>query len=250
MKREYRFSSILWINIIVGITIYLLSSLVTAIDEDNFILAFIVDLITSLISFVFTFAISGGLLRNRMGSVGDYLNQVNYINMKVVTVGFLIAVAKAIISFIANASGAYGVFKTMASPDNSTVFALGSVLLPIIGALVVAVIGIFFAYSDFYLADHYDTEDGVMEIIGKIFNQGRKLFKKTLILSLKFIGIPLLLLLICIGLLFLVKDEMVGLGLFALIGIVFAIVAVIISIVYVARLSDIYLDDKIEIEEY
>lgn len=250
MKREYRFSSILWINIIVGITIFLLSSLVTAIDEENFILAFIVDLVAGLIGFIFTFAISGGLLRNRMGSVGDYLNQVNYINMKVVTVGFLIAVAKAIISFIADASGAYGVFKTMASPDNSTVFAIGSVLLPIIGALVVAVIGMFFAYSDFYLADHYDTEDGVMEIIGKIFIQGRRLFKKTLILSLKFLGIPLLLLLICIGLLFFVKDEMVGLGLFALIGIVFAIVAVIISIVYVARLSDIYLDDKIEIEEY
>ena len=250
MKREYKFSSILWIMLIVGITNYLLSRLVLAIDEENYILVFIVDLITGLIGFVFTFAISGGLLRNRMGSVGDYLNQVNYINMKVVTVGFLIAVAKAIISFIANATGAYGVFKTMASPDNSTVFAIGSILLPIIGVLVVVVIGMFFAYSDFYLADHYDTEDGVMEIIGKIFSQGKRLFKKTLILSLKFFGIPLLLLIISIGLLFFVKDEMVGLGLFAFIGIVFGIATIIISIVYIARLSDIYLDDKIEIEEY
>ena len=162
MKREYRFSSILWIMLIVGVTNYLLSRLALALDEQNFILGFIVDLITGLISFIFTFAISGGLLRNRMGSVGDYLNQVNYINMKVVTVGFLIAVARAIISLLGSASGAYGVFKTMASPNNSTVFAIGSILLPILGVLVIAVIALFFTYSDFYLADHYDPEDGVI----------------------------------------------------------------------------------------
>lgn len=249
MKREYRFSSILWIMLIVGVTNYLLSRLALALDEENFILGFIVDLITGLISFIFTFAISGGLLRNRMGSVGDYLNQVNYINMKVVTVGFLVAVARAIISFIGTASGAYGVFKTMASPNNSTVFAIGSILLPILGALVIAVIALFFTYSDFYLADHYDTEDGVITIIGNIFKQGKRLFKKTLILSLKFFGIPLILLLVSIGMLFFVKDEMVGLGLFAFIMVVFAIAGIIISIVYLARLSDIYLDDKLEIEE-
>lgn len=249
MKREYRFSSILWIMLIVGVTNYLLSRLALALDEENFILGFIVDLITGLISFIFTFAISGGLLRNRMGSVGDYLNQVNYINMKVVTVGFLIAVARAIISLLGSASGAYGVFKTMASPNNSTVFAIGSILLPILGALVIAVIALFFTYSDFYLADHYDTEDGVITIIGNIFKQGKRLFKKTLILSLKFFGIPLILLLVSIGMLFFVKDEMVGLGLFAFIMVVFAIVGIIISIVYLARLSDIYLDDKLEIEE-
>lgn len=249
MKREYRFSSILWIMLIVGVTNYLLSRLALALDEENFILGFIVDLITGLISFIFTFAISGGLLRNRMGSVGDYLNQVNYINMKVVTVGFLVAVARAIISLLGSASGAYGVFKTMASPNNSTVFAIGSILLPILGALVIAVIALFFTYSDFYLADHYDTEDGVITIIGNIFKQGKRLFKKTLILSLKFFGIPLILLLVSIGMLFFVKDEMVGLGLFAFIMVVFAIVGIIISIVYLARLSDIYLDDKLEIEE-
>lgn len=249
MKREYRFSSILWIMLIVGVTNYLLSRLALALDEENFILGFIVDLITGLISFIFTFAISGGLLRNRMGSVGDYLNQVNYINMKVVTVGFLIAVARAIISLLGSASGAYGVFKTMASPNNSTVFAIGSILLPILGVLVIAVIALFFTYSDFYLADHYDTEDGVITIIGNIFKQGKRLFKKTLILSLKFFGIPLILLLVSIGMLFFVKDEMVGLGLFAFIMVVFAIVGIIISIVYLARLSDIYLDDKLEIEE-
>lgn len=249
MKREYRFSSILWIMLIVGVTNYLLSRLALALDEENFILGFIVDLITGLISFIFTFAISGGLLRNRMGSVGDYLNQVNYINMKVVTVGFLIAVARAIISLLGSASGAYGVFKTMASPNNSTVFAIGSILLPILGALVIAVIALFFTYSDFYLADHYDTEDGVITIIGNIFKQGKRLFKKTLILSLKFFGIPLILLLVSIGMLFFVKDEMVGLGLFAFIMVVFVIAGIIISIVYLARLSDIYLDDKLEIEE-
>lgn len=249
MKREYRFSSILWIMLIVGVTNYLLSRLALALDEQNFILGFIVDLITGLISFIFTFAISGGLLRNRMGSVGDYLNQVNYINMKVVTVGFLIAVARAIISLLGSASGAYGVFKTMASPNNSTVFAIGSILLPILGVLVIAVIALFFTYSDFYLADHYDTEDGVITIIGNIFKQGKRLFKKTLILSLKFFGIPLILLLVSIGMLFFVKDEMVGLGLFAFIMVVFVIAGIIISIVYLARLSDIYLDDKLEIEE-
>lgn len=249
MKREYRFSSILWIMLIVGVTNYLLSRLALALDEQNFILGFIVDLITGLISFIFTFAISGGLLRNRMGSVGDYLNQVNYINMKVVTVGFLIAVARAIISLLGSSSGAYGVFKTMASPNNSTVFAIGSILLPILGVLVIAVIALFFTYSDFYLADHYDTEDGVITIIGNIFKQGKRLFKKTLILSLKFFGIPLILLLVSIGMLFFVKDEMVGLGLFAFIMVVFVIAGIIISIVYLARLSDIYLDDKLEIEE-
>lgn len=248
MKREYKFSSILWIMLIGGITNYLLSSLVQAIDKESFVLNFIISLVTGLIGFVFTFSISGGLLRNRMGSVGDYLNQVNYINMKVVTVGFIIAVAGAIVKFIGTASGTVGLFKTMINPSNSTVFALGSIVLAIVGILVVAVVSLFFAYSDFYLADHYDTEDGVMEIIGKIFTQGKMLFKKTLILSLKFYGIPFFLLMLCIGMLFFVKDEMVGLGLFAFIGIIFAIGAVILTVIYLARLSDIYLDDKLEIE--
>lgn len=248
MKREYKFSSILWIMLIVGITNYLLSSLVLAIDKESFVLNFIVNLVTGLIGFVFTFAISGGLLRNRMGSVGDYLNQVNYINMKVVTVGFIIAVAGAIVSYISTASGAEGLFKTMISPNNSTVFAIGSILLFVIGALAIGVISLFFAYSDFYLADHYDTEDGVMEIIGKIFNQGKRLFKKTLILSLKFYVIPFVLFILCIGMLFFVEDKLLGAGLFAIFSVGFAIAMLIITIVYVARLSDIYLDDKIEIE--
>lgn len=83
MKREYRFSSILWIMIIVGLTNYLLYRLITALGDDNFILEFVGDLITGIIAFVFTFSISSGLIRNRMGSIGDYLNQVNYLNAKV-----------------------------------------------------------------------------------------------------------------------------------------------------------------------
>lgn len=53
MKREYRFSSILWITIIVAITNYLLYQLITALGNDNFILEFLGDLITGIIAFVF-----------------------------------------------------------------------------------------------------------------------------------------------------------------------------------------------------
>ena len=62
MKREYRFSSILWIMIIVGLTNYLLYRLITALGDDNFILEFVGDLITGIIAFVFTFSISSGLI--------------------------------------------------------------------------------------------------------------------------------------------------------------------------------------------
>lgn len=248
MKREYRFSSILWIMIIVGITNFLLYNLITALGEDNFFLNFMGDLIIGIISFVFVFSISSGLIRNRMGSIGDYLNQVNYLNFKVLTVGFIISIAKSIAQYAFTASGAVSVFKAVASPNNKAVFAIGAIILPIAFVLILLIIAMFFAYSNFYLADHYDTEDGVMEIIGKIFSQGKRLFKKTLILGLKWLGIPLL---IFIGLmlsLLLFKDEILSLILFSLLMFTLAITTLITSIVFMARLSDVYLDDKYGIE--
>lgn len=248
MKRAYKYSSILWILIIVGLTNYLIGRLILAMGDDNFVVTFLAELITGIISFIFSFSISSGLIRNRMGSVGDYLNQVNYLNMKVLTVGFLISVARAIGQSVLTASGAISVFSAMANPSNSAVFAIGAVILPIIGLIIIALVAIFFAYTNFYLADHYDTEDGVMTIIGKIFSQGKRLFKKTLLLGLKWEGIPLLVYILSLGLLLLVKDEFVSWGLFAFFTLAYAIVALIIAIIFLARLSDIYLDDKLEIE--
>ncbi len=249
MKRDYRFSSIFWILLIVGVTNYLLTRLFDVIGEDNFVIGVLVSLITAIISFVFSFSISSGLIRNRMGSIGDYLNQVNYLNMKVLTVGFVVAVVRAIIDYVFTASGAVSLITAAANPNNSSVFAIGAIILPIIVVLVIVIIAMFFVYTNFYLADHYDTEDGVMTIIGKIFSQGKRLFKKTLILGLKWEGIPLLIYILSLGLLLLVKDEFVGLGLFAFFTLAYAIAALITAIIFVARLSDIYLDDKINIEE-
>lgn len=249
MKREYRFSSILWIMIIVALTNYLLTKLMSAIGGDNFIIDIVGDLLTGIISFVFFFSISSGLLRNRMGSVGDYLNQVNYLNAKVLTVGFIISIAQAICQYAFAASGAASVFQAVANPNNKAVFAIGAYILPIFGFLLYLLLALFFAYSNFYLADKYDTEDGVMTIISKIFIQGKRLFKKTLLLGLKFTGIPLLLFVVSILLLILLKDELVAIGLLTLFMIVFAITILITTIVLIARLSDVYLDDKIASEQ-
>lgn len=248
MKREYRFSSILWIMIIVGLTNYLLFRLITALGEDNFILEFLGDLITGIIAFVFTFSISSGLIKNRMGSIGDYLNQVNYLNMKVLTVGFIISIAQAICQYAFAASGAVSVFTAVASPSNKAVFAIGAIVLPIILLIIFLVIAMFFAYSNFYLADHYDTEDGVMEIIGKIFKQGKRLFKQTLILGLKWVGIPILIFIGLMASMLLLKDEMLIFLLITLFMVGFFITLVITTIVLMARLSDVYLDDKYGIE--
>ena len=249
MKRKYKYSSILWILLIVGLTNYLLVRLILAIGNENFVATFLADLITGIISFIFSFSISSGLIRNRMGSVGDYLNQVNYLNMKVLTVGFVIAIARAIGQYIFVESGTLSLVTALASPNNDSVFAIGTIILPIVGFIAVTVIAIFFAYTNFYLADHYDTEDGVMTIIGKIFIQGKRLFKKTLILELKWEGIPILVYILCLGLLFFVNDEYIGWGLFAFFTLAYALTALITAIIFIARLSDIYLDDKLEIEE-
>lgn len=248
MKREYRFSSILWIMIIGGLTNYLLIKIISAIGGDNFIVDILGDLLTGIISFVFVFSLSSGLIRNRMGSVGDYLNQVNYLNGKVLTVGFLISIAQAIAQYAFSASGAVGVFSAVASPSNKSVFAIGTIILPIVCAIIFLVLAIFFAYSNFYLADHYDSEDGVMTIIGKIFSQGKKLFKKTLILGLKWVGIPLIIFLGLIASVFLIKDEFLVWGLLSFYILVFAVIMVITTIILMARLSDAYLDDRYEIQ--
>ena len=71
MKRKYKYSSILLILLIVGLTNYLLAKLILAIGNENFLATFLADIITGIISFIFTFSISSGLIRNRMGSVGD-----------------------------------------------------------------------------------------------------------------------------------------------------------------------------------
>lgn len=46
-----------------------------------------------------------------------------------------------------------------------------------------------------------------------------------------------------------VNDEYVGWGLFAFFSLAYVITALIVAIIFIARLSDIYLDDKLEIEE-
>lgn len=70
MKRKYKYSSILWILLIVGLTNYLLARLILAIGDENFVATFLADLITGIISFIFTFLFLVDLLEIGWGQLG------------------------------------------------------------------------------------------------------------------------------------------------------------------------------------
>lgn len=248
MKRDYKFFSVFIIFIIQVLTGALIGGVLSGPIQRSAVVSILVSLAVSLLGSVFTFTIAGGLLRDRMGSVSDYLNQVNYINGRVITVAFLVSIITTIVTRLFQFTGGMSLVSSFMSPNSSAVFAIGAILLPLILMVVSYIVYLFFSYTYLYLADTYDKKESVGSSIKNIFAIGNRLFKRTFVMYLKYIILPsIAFLLITIGAVIALGDP----GLIVLfIGlIIYLFYVVIVYVVTTARLSDIYLDYKESLEE-
>ena len=241
MKREYKFSSIFLVRLISILALGPIAAIFGAIFADKPVLALLMNIIMSIFGFAFSFAIAGGLLRNRMGKVGDYLNQINYINFRVITVAFIISLVTSILNYLIQYTGGTLIGQALINPSNNAVFTIGAFLLPFVVIVIIAILGLLTTYSNLYLADNYDLDESVFTSIKNILLIGKRLILKSLKIYGLYIILPSA---IFIGFIFLSMGIMEAV-IFSTIGLIIYVMWIIYAIVKTdIWLADAYLDYK------
>lgn len=247
MKREYKFSSVLLIQVLTGIVLFLIGILLNKIFENqpgevSLVRGIITSLLISVIPIFAGFIIARGLIYNRMGSVGEYFDGINNFNGKVFLVGFLIYVLPSLVSSFLSYNYSESVVSSISMGGGFPKSIIGSSLLVF---LILMVYEILTTFKFFVLADNPDLSFG--QLFKKVFRVGKDLWKKTIKIILLWVLLPFVIFVI-VGFLavsaFSGPDSFAGLRILLIIMIIYAIVMVFISISIWVRLSDAYLDYK------
>lgn len=243
MKREYSYVSIIIVAIIFaiisGLVAYLLTSLFK-LEETSTLLT----LITSIINFISSFIITSGLINNRTGGVGDYLNQIKRLDSKAVVVNLIMIAVTTILSVFLGASIGAGAIFSQVQKNPLALISTG-----IIGTIAVFVFDIITVYTNHIVSDPRNKDQSIGSAISEVFSLGFKLLGKTIMVYLKYHGIPLIIFLALTGMVIFSGDDAIALiGIIALVGLLFAIYFLLISPVISARIADNYLDYKGDID--
>lgn len=237
MKREYSYGSIMMINFLGGLITLALNLIFSKVDPKRTNLIFNI-IILALIWFV-SFLVTAGLINNRKGRVGDYLNQAKRINLKVVIIALLLNLINWLISLIFNDK-----LDSIKQATNN--------FISIGGAIIILIYAILTTYTLCILADPRNKDKSIGHIIKDIFFTGVKLIGKTIKVYFLYIIIPL----VSVYILFFIiligfnKDSLTFfLSMSLLIGVVTIIYTLFIGPVVFARISDNYLDYKSDIED-
>ena len=241
MKREYNFSSLLIIQIILVIIKLIINRFTGGTnysDMENYSIAgsIVGIILTTSVSAIASFLIARGLLKNRMGTLGEYFDNFNYLDLKLFGVSFVVDIIPFIGIFSLPA-----ILRTVSS--GSSFKALGSIIgMWIVYGIGLLVYQLFTSYKSFVVADNPDLEFG--SIFKKIFKIGSKLIGKTFKTLLKWIILPVVAFLIVVLLIGFNSNSLGG-GIFILILSIALVIYIFIAIVIVeAELSDNYLDYK------
>ncbi|WP_306484229.1 hypothetical protein [Anaerococcus sp.] len=247
MKREYKLSSIVIIQFIGIVVAIITSRLFEYISQDSAVLTIIAGLITSLISLLFQFAIASGLIRNRMGSVGEYLNQVNLITGRIILINIILSLIASLFTMGIGLLGGGAVF-VQNIIANGMGKSIGMILTVILVAVVSLVFSILITYANFYLADKLvgnERKESLKESIGNIFKIGKDLAGKTIMVYLKYIIIPLIIAIVIVVLMMTWGGNDAGMGfvlILSLLSLIAVVYVVFATAIVLARLSDNYLD--------
>lgn len=247
MKREYKLSSIVIIQFIGILVALITSTLFDYISKDSTVLSIIAGLITSLISLLFQFAIASGLIRNRMGSVGEYLNQVNLITGRIILINIIVSLIVSLFTITIGLLGG-GVVFAQSIIANGIGKSLGMILTVILVAVASLIFSILITYANFYLADKLvgsERKESLGTSIRNIFKLGKDLFGKTIMVYLKYFIIPIVIVIVLIVLMMTWGGNDAGMGKILIISIL-SLLAVVYGVfataIVLARLSDNYLD--------
>jgi len=102
VRRDYKFSSVIIIQIIVTLILVLIVSLTGAYANSDFNTgsSILNTILTTAVQTIFGFIIARGLVFNRMGSLGEYFDNFNYLTLKLFGLCFIISILISIFIFL------------------------------------------------------------------------------------------------------------------------------------------------------
>lgn len=229
MKREYSYGSVILVEILVAIFAFVLYKIFGSSADESTIYNFLSSVITWLGSFI----IASGLINNRKGSVGDYLNQLQRLDKKAIIVNLILIAITIALSF---SFGKIGVFDVESKK-------LNLLSLSVLGTLLLGILSIFTAYANHIVSDPRNKDQSIMDALKSVFAIGIKLFGKTISLYLLYIVLPIILIFgIIVGIVVGTRSPESGIGIIMLGGGILGLYYILISPLVSARLSDNYLN--------
>ncbi|MBP2069895.1 MULTISPECIES: hypothetical protein [Anaerococcus] len=243
MRRDYKFSSVIIIQIIVTLILVLIVSLTGAYANSDFNTgsSILNTILTTAVQTIFGFIIARGLVFNRMGSLGEYFDNFNYLTLKLFGLCFIISILPYLLIVGFGIGLISSLTSAMISGNNFAGF--GSMMGLLILLTILSIVYTFFtAYNHFVAADNPDLSFG--ELFKKVFKIGSDLFSKTFKTYLKWLILPSILYIFIIVVAS-SKPTTVGNSLSLVLSILFVIYIIFIALVFaLVELSDHYLDYK------
>lgn len=236
MKREYSYGSIILVEIIIAIVSFgIYMAFGEKANEST-----IFSIISSIITWLGSFVIASGLINNRKGRLGDYLNQIGRLDKKAIIVNLSLIAITVLLTVAFGGGAGFAAVK-----DNPA----GILSAGLLGTILTAIFAIFTAYANHIVSDPRNKDQSIMDAFKSVFSIGGKLFGKTIFLYFVYMILPIILVLAIIFGISMSMDSVGG-------GITFSVIIIFLLVVYCvfispvvyARLADNYLDLTGDIE--
>lgn len=224
--RKFNYGSVILLMILSGI----IAGVFENIYDGN------LAVIGTIFAWIINYIICRGLLYNREGSFSEYFRGIKTITGKVFLMNILIGLINSVALLFSALTSGTGAVLTDAGMR-------GILLASLLFILVTVFLSLIFAYSNFVMADERYRELPFFTCLKLIVKSGFKLFSETFVMGLKVFKVTIISLLLALAMIIPAKSmpEILTVSFIALI--VAAIAAVIVGPNYIARLSDIYLDN-------
>ncbi|MDU5913890.1 MAG: hypothetical protein E6Z21_06365 [Anaerococcus vaginalis] len=237
MKREYSYGSIILVEIIIAIVSFgIYMAFGEKANEST-----IFSIISSIITWLGSFVIASGLINNRKGRLGDYLNQIGRLDKKAIIVNLLLIAITVLLTVAFGGGAGFAAVK-----DNPA----GILSAGLLGTILTAIFAIFTAYANHIVSDPRNKDQSIPDAFKSVFSIGGKLFGKTILLYLLYIVLPLILIFgIIIGIIIGADSAQMGIGITIVGAGILGIYFILISPIIAARLADNYLNLTGDIKE-
>ena len=224
--RKFNYGSVILLMILSGI----IAGVFENIYDGN------LAVIGTIFAWIINYIICRGLLYNREGSFSEYFRGIKTITGKVFLMNILIGLINSVALLFSALTSGTGAVLTDAGMR-------GILLASLLFILVTVFLSLIFAYSNFVMADERYRDLPFFTCLKLIGKAGFKLFSETFIMGLKNFKVTIISSLVALVMIIPAKSmpEILTVSFIALI--VAAIAAVIVGPNYIARLSDIYLDN-------
>lgn len=224
--RKFNYGSVILLMILSGI----IAGVFENIYDGN------LAVIGTIFAWIINYIICRGLLYNREGSFSEYFRGIKTITGKVFLMNILIGLINSVALLFSALTSGTGAVLTDAGMR-------GILLASLLFILVTVFLSLIFAYSNFVMADERYRYLPFFTCLKLITKAGFKLFSETFIMGVKIFKVTIISSIVALVMIIPAKSmpEILTVSFIALI--VAAIAAVIVAPNYIARLSDIYLDN-------